>query len=128
MAATAGVAWQSTRMSLSAFAGWHRGWPSTPLQLTRPANGAPGEIILGVRNSQRWRDFYTLDLRGSYTWPLSNGEFSVVLEVTNATNRHNECCTALEASEDGQFFVSDTDHWLPTLANLGFSYRWRNRD
>jgi len=128
LAATAGIAWQGQRLSLSALTGWHRGWPTTPFELTQPSNGAPGGIILDKRNSQRWGDFYTLDLRGSYTWQLGNGDFSVVLEITNATNRHNECCTALEASEDGPFFESETDHWLPAIANIGFSYRWRNHD
>jgi len=128
LAATLGIAWQKSRVSLSALAGWHRGWPSTPFELTRPANGGPGGILLGARNSERWPDFFTLDLRGSYNWPLGNGDFSVVLEVTNATNRHNDCCTALQASADGPFLESKTDHWLPTIANLGFSYRWRNRD
>ena len=128
LAATAGIAWQGSRLSLSALAGWHRGWPGTPFELTQPANGDPGGIILDRRNSQRWGDFYTLDLRGSYTWPLGNGEFSVVVEVTNATNRHNECCAVLEASEDGPFFESETDQWLPAIANIGFSYRWGKRD
>ena len=128
LAATAGIAWQGSRLKLSALAGWHRGWPSTPFELTQPSNGDPGGIILDKRNSQRWGDFYTLDLRGSYTWQLGNGDFSVVLEVTNATNRHNECCAVLEASDDGPFFESETDQWLPAIANIGFSYRWRNRN
>jgi len=128
LAATVGIAWQNSRTSLSALTGWHRGWPSTPFELTQPLNGDPGEIILGARNSHRWGDYYTLDLRGSYNWPLSHGDFSVVLEVTNATNRHNACCAALQASADGPFFESKIDHWLPSIANLGFSYRWRNRD
>jgi hypothetical protein len=128
LAATAGIAWQKSRVSLSALAGWHRGWPATPFELTQPANGDPGGIILGARNSRRWQDFFTLDLRGSYTLPLSNGDFSIVLEVTNATNRPNDCCTALQASPDRSFFESKTDHWLPAIANLGFSYRWRNRN
>jgi outer membrane receptor protein involved in Fe transport len=114
LAATAGVAWQGSQLSLSALAGFHRGWPRTPVE------------SLGARNSDRWGDFFTLDLRGSYTWPMSNGDFMVVLEVTNATNRDNECCAALEASDDGQFFESHTSQWLPAILNIGFTYRWRN--
>jgi hypothetical protein len=84
--------------------------------------------LLGARNSDRWGDFFTLDLRGSYTWPMANGDFMVVLEVTNATNRHNKCCAALEATDDGPFFESDVHQWLPAIVNIGFSYRWRNQD
>ena len=112
---TAGVAWKSSRASVSALAGWHRGWPRTPLTL------APLEI--GPRNTSRWQDFYSLDLRGSWTWPLRSGEMSVVLDVTNALNRQNPCCVILRA---GPAFESATDHWLPAVVNLGFTYRWHS--
>jgi outer membrane receptor protein involved in Fe transport len=124
LAATAGVAWQGSQLSLSALAGWHRGWPRTPVELT--SNGSTGGVLLGARNSDRWGDFFSLDLRGSYTWPMANGDFMVVLEITNATNRRNPCCAALEASADGQFFESEVHQWLPAIANIGFTYRWRN--
>jgi outer membrane receptor protein involved in Fe transport len=126
LALTAGMSWQTSRLNLSALAGWHRGWPRTPLSFAEPMQaGIP--IVVGERNSDRWRDFFTLDLRGSYVWPLPHGEFSMVLEVTNATNRSNECCAVLESAGGGAF-TTDVDHWLPTIVNLGFSYRWRNRD
>ena len=84
-------------------------------------------LALGERNSARWGDFYSLDLRGSYVWPQKYGDFSLVLEVTNATNRANECCAVLETAPNGAF-RSEVDHWLPSIVNLGFSYRWRSRD
>jgi outer membrane receptor protein involved in Fe transport len=124
LAINVGATWQEgTRLSLSALAGWHRGWPRTPFELT--TDGAAGQILLGPRNADRWGDFYTLDLRGAYTWPFTQGDLSVVLEITNATNRRNECCAELRAAESGNFFESDTKSWLPAIVNLGFSYRWR---
>jgi outer membrane receptor protein involved in Fe transport len=128
VAATLGVAWQRSRLSLSALGTWHSGWPRTPFELTQPSNGAPGGIVLGDRNAERWGDFYALDLRAGYTWPLAYADFSLVLEVTNASNHVNECCAALELAEGGNFLQSDTDHWLPAIVNLGFSYRWRSRN
>ncbi len=125
LAMTAGLAWRGPRLSLSGFAGWHRGWPRTPISIVAPEGGSPGEVLLGDRNSERWGDFFSLDLRGSYAWPLANGDFSTVVEITNATNRRNECCTALSAADDGIFLESDTKHWLPVILNIGFSYRWR---
>jgi outer membrane receptor protein involved in Fe transport len=119
LALTLGASWQASRWNVSAFTGWHRGWPRTPFTLN--------PLTLGERNSDRWRDFYTVDLRGSYVWPQKYGDFSLVLEVTNATNRSNECCAVLETTPDGGF-TSQVDHWLPTIVNLGFSYRWRSRD
>jgi outer membrane receptor protein involved in Fe transport len=128
LALTAGLSWQRSGFNLSGLAGWHRGWPRTPLALagTPPIPG-DSAIVLGDRNSARWGDFYTLDLRGSHAWPLRHGDFSLVLEITNATDRGNECCAVLEAAGDGTFRAG-TDHWLPIIVNLGFSYRWRNRD
>lgn len=119
LAMTAGASWQASRWNVSALGSWHRGWPRTPLSLD--------PLALGKRNSARWGDFYTVDLRGSYVWPLRYGDFSVVLELTNATNHSNECCAVLETDANGAF-TSNVDHWLPTIVNLGFSYRWRNRD
>jgi len=119
LALTAGASWQASRWNASVFGGWHRGWPRTPLQLD--------PLTLGERNSARWRDFYTLDLRGSYVWPQKYGDFSLVLELTNATNRANDCCAVLETTPSGAYTV-EVDHWLPTIVNLGFSYRWRSRD
>jgi hypothetical protein len=119
LAVTLGASWQGSRWNASAFGGWHRGWPRTPFTLS--------PLSLGERNSARWGDFYTLDLRGSYVWPQKYGDFSLVLEVTNATDRSNECCAVLQTAPDGSF-RTETDRWLPTIVNLGFSYRWRSRD
>jgi outer membrane receptor protein involved in Fe transport len=113
---TAGLAWKSPRASLSALAGWHRGWPRTPLSLD--------PLAMGSRNSRRWGDFYSLDLRGSWSWQFATGEISVVLDVTNATNRSNDCCDVLQASEEAPPFSAKRDHWLPAIVNLGFTYRW----
>ena len=126
LALTAGVAWQGPRFNVSAFGGWHRGWPRTQVTFAEPPSMTVEPIVLGARNGDRWGDFYTLDLRGSYIWPRRTGDFSIVLEATNATNRENECCAVLQATGGG--FGQDIDHWLPAIVNLGFSYRWRNRD
>ena len=115
---TAGVAWKNSRASVSALGGWHRGWPRTPLT-TEP-------LQVGMRNSERWSDYYTLDLRGSWSWQFASGDLSIVLDVTNATNRSNPCCLLLEASEESSALESEVDQWLPTIFNIGFTYRWRS--
>jgi outer membrane receptor protein involved in Fe transport len=115
---TAGLSWKDSRASLSLLGGWHRGWPRTPLAME--------PLQPGPRNSARWGDFYSLDLRGSWTWQLANGDFAVVLDVTNAANRDNECCVVLGASGGNAALAAEVDHWLPTIVNLGFTYRWRS--
>ncbi|HET9474205.1 MAG TPA: TonB-dependent receptor [Steroidobacteraceae bacterium] len=115
---TAGLAWKNARASFSVLGGWHRGWPRTPVA-TQP-------VDVGIRNSERWGDFYTLDLRGSWSWQLAHGDFAVVLDVTNATNRANECCAVLESSGETGALETEVEHWLPTIFNIGFTYRWRS--
>jgi hypothetical protein len=126
VALSAGFAWEGPRLSLSALGGWHRGWPRTPYVLTPPSEAAPGSIALGARNVDRWANYFTLDVRGAWTWRLARGDLQTTLELTNATNRENPCCTSLEESSAGQFPTAETEDWLPIIVNLGISYRWRN--
>jgi hypothetical protein len=114
------MAWQGARYSLSALGTWHRGWPRTPYVIE------PGRVTLGSRNSERWSDFYSLDLRGSYRWQVGHGDLTATLELTNATNRDNECCALIERDDDTQSLTAEIDHWLPTIINLGITYRWHN--
>ncbi len=123
---TAGLAWKGSRASVSALAGWHSGWPRTRLELA-PSGSAPGAMhMLGARNAERWSDYYTLDLRGSWTWTFDSGDLSMVLDLTNSTNRRNECCLILETAGDSAALGTEVDHWLPAIINIGFTYRWRS--
>jgi outer membrane receptor protein involved in Fe transport len=117
LSVTAGLSWTHSRATISALGSWHRGWPRTRVSLD--------PLRLGTRNTDRWRDFYSLDLRGSWTWRLSHGDLSVVLDVTNSTNRDNDCCLILESGEELSSLEAQVDHWLPNLVNLGVQYRWR---
>lgn len=114
---TAGISWTHSRATVSALGGWHKGWPRSPVTFD--------PLTVGPRNTDRWGDFYSLDLRGSWTWRLSRADFSIVVDVTNATNRDNECCLLLESAETPSTVRGEVDHWLPNLLNLGFTYRWR---
>jgi len=113
----AGLAWKGSKASLSALAGWHTGWPRTPFDLE--------PLQLHARNSREWGDFFSLDLRGSWTWVFDSGDLSAVVDLTNATNRRNECCVVLEM-EDTSALGAEVDNWLPALINIGFTYRWRS--
>ena len=74
---------------------------------------------LRERNSRRWSDFITLDLRGSWTWNFASGDLSAVVDLTNATNRRNECCLVLEMDETAPVLTSEVD----TLAAGDHQYR-----
>ena len=122
LALTSGLSWQGARASVSAIVGWHRGWPRTPFELP----GSDGALELGLRGSERWGDFYSLDLRGAWTWPIANGELAAVLEITNATNRHNECCVDFEREEFAEPLEAEFSHWLPFIVNLGVTFRFHS--
>lgn len=120
---TAGLTWKGRSASVAALVGWHRGWPRTPYELT--AGGS--SLMLDSRNTGRWDDYYSLDLRGSWTWSYASGDLSAVVDLTNATNTRNECCAVLRMAGEPAMLDGDVDHWLPTIINLGFTYRWRSR-
>jgi hypothetical protein len=117
LSVNAGLAWKGASASLSALVGWHAGWPRTPVEYT--------PLLLAPRNSRRWGDYISLDIRGSWTWTFASGDLSAVVDLTNSTNRRNECCLDLEMEEPPQL-ASEIEHWLPTIINIGFTYRWRS--
>ena len=118
LSVTAGLAWKGSNATLSALAGWHSGWPSTQVTFS--------PLQLDARNSRRWSDYITLDLRGSWTWIFDSGDLSAVLDLTNATNRRNECCRILGMNENAPLLTSEVEDWLPAIINLGFTWRWRS--
>jgi outer membrane receptor protein involved in Fe transport len=119
LSVTAGLAWKGSNTSVSALAGWHAGWPRTPVEFS--------PLRIEARNARRWSDYITLDLRGSWTWIYDSGDLTTVLDVTNATNRRNDCCRILEMDESAAALTSNVENWLPTIVNIGFTYRWRSR-
>ena len=118
LSVTAGLAWKGSNSSISALLGWHSGWPRTPVEFS--------PLQVEARNSRRWGDFITLDLRGSWTWTYASGDLTAVLDLTNATNRRNECCLVLEMDEAAPVLAPEVDNWLPAIINIGFTYRWRS--
>ena len=127
LALTTGLSWQGTRASLSAIAGWHRGWPRTPFRWSDADAGLPQSLQLGSRSSARWGDFFSLDMRGAWTWTLARGDLAAVLEITNSTNQQNECCAVFSLDPGDTMVEQEITHWLPFVFNLGVTWRWHNR-
>jgi outer membrane receptor protein involved in Fe transport len=118
LSVTAGLAWKGSKASVSALAGWHAGWPRTPVEFS--------PLQIDARNSRRWGDFISLDLRGSWTWNYASGDLTAVVDLTNATNRRNECCRVLGMDDSAAVLTSEVENWLPALINIGVTYRWRS--
>jgi len=65
----------------------------------------------GLTGTDRWVEPGT-----AQCYPLSFGAYRRMREAEDKPlSRHRA-------------FGQDIDHWLPAIVNLGFSYRWRNRD
>ncbi len=127
-ALTMGTAWHTGRINASALVGWHRGWPSTPVMWVPQGTGMPAQLMVGARNSQRWRNYFTVDLRAEWTIPTGRSEWSAWAEVTNVGDRRNECCVRLTAPQISSAAAGlEPGSWLPRILNVGVTWRVRNR-
>jgi hypothetical protein len=109
---TAGVDWMRGYWRLGAVASVHQGWPTTHLD----------DAGLGERNAERFATRGALDLRAEYRRPLAVGSLAVSVEVTNAVNIGNTCCTELTAVDDSAgnpAFTTETSDWLPVVPSIG---------
>jgi hypothetical protein len=73
----------------------HTGWPTTPIHVFED-----DEIALGARNSTRLPWYGTLDIRAQRSFELTHGRLQVSIELTNATDHRNYCCSSLEFERD----------------------------
>jgi hypothetical protein len=111
-AVTAGIDWIRGQWRFGAVAGSHRGWPTTRVQ----------DDELDARNSDRFGDRVTLDLRAEYRRPLAIGSLAVNFEITNAINVGNTCCQRLIPLDDGAggtSFTTQESDWLPVVPSIG---------
>ncbi|MGC3983189.1 MAG: hypothetical protein QM808_18190 [Steroidobacteraceae bacterium] len=95
-ALTAGLNWSSNRWLLSGSSTLHSGWAYTPLQLNANSTSA----TLGQRNSQRFNDFASLELRAQYSMPVRAAQLQLFLELRNALDRDNICCRDITINTD----------------------------
>jgi len=79
--------------------------------------------IPGPRNESQLGSFASLDFRISRTWQLQRGSFMAFLEISNLTNRRNECCLDWDFEEDEDtgedVFERGVDYWMPLLPAIG---------
>ena len=109
-----GLQWRSGPWSLSGQGSWRAGWSRTEFQVSDSGVLLP---IIGERNRSRWPAQWNLDLRASWRKPLEIGLLEVALDVNNATNRSNPCCTDLRLTATG--LETRTRSWLPRYLNIG---------
>lgn len=77
----------------------------------------------GPRNAGRYPTFANLDLRIARKWKLPRGRLPAFVEVSNLTNRRNQCCLDWDLEEDEvsgeDVFERGIDYWTPLLPAIG---------
>lgn len=125
---TSGLTWTEGLVSTEMVAGWHRGWPRTPFEFNSATGLDAPSVTLGGRNSIRWGNYFTLDLRTSLAVPLGRSDFSLWAELTNTTGRRNPCCDRfLPAQPAVDPAITQTTSWFPRAFDLGFTWRFSKR-
>jgi len=78
-----------------------------------------------MRNSARWGNYATADLRLAQTMPLSYGELSLWVDATNVIDRGNQCCSGIsQAGQATAVPTLATNNWLTRIINVGFTWQF----
>jgi hypothetical protein len=119
-----GIGHDSRRWDLSVALGYHSGWPTTGLTLEEFAGETTA--IVAPRNALELGGYASLDLRASRAFALRVGSLDVFVEVSNATNRPNQCCVDFDLEEDssGEFLEQEYETWLPRVATFGVLWQF----
>lgn len=77
----------------------------------------------GVRNAGRYPSFASIDVRLARKWKLLRSRLTAFVEISNVTNRRNQCCLDWELEEDENtgedVFERGVDYWMPLLPAVG---------
>jgi len=121
-----GVVWRRGPWTVSAAGTYNTGWATTSTELV--ATDPIPLVATGPRNGERFGDYRTLDLRVARDWRLPNSLLTAFVELTNVTDRQNDCCVDYEVedvNDDGNLAWSlDKKHYLPVLPNIGVVWRF----
>jgi TonB dependent receptor/TonB-dependent Receptor Plug Domain len=124
-AVTGGVSWKKNAFSASTALRYHSGWPRTPVTLVPRFTPSAALVALGTRNSARWADYLSIDMRAAWTRTIGSNEWEVFTELSNVTNRSNDCCLALGLASPGAVAIAEIGRWQPRTLNVGVSWRVR---
>jgi hypothetical protein len=117
----AGLNWSHGPWGASLNSQWHSGWRRNELLFLPDST-----LELAPRNSRAWRDYSSLDARGTWARPLtSGGALQLYVEVDNLANRFNACCSddRITAGEDGAGLSREITSWLPRIYLIGATWQ-----
>ncbi|MFV2072790.1 MAG: TonB-dependent receptor domain-containing protein [Thermoanaerobaculales bacterium] len=109
---------------------FHTGWPTTGVTAETVINedGEEEVVVLpGPRNGERFPSYLRFDMRTSWTKTTRRGEFTLIFEAVNFTNRKNVCCVQgfdLIGLDNGTWIVrTEAGYWAPIIPSL--EIRWQ---
>ena len=121
-----GFGWSNRIWDVSLAASVHSGWPATDLTLIENGVDVNGDPILiavpGPRNALRHGTFASIDFRVSRRFKVRRGTLTAFVEISNVTNRSNECCNDWDITDDAAgnaILENSLDYWLPRLPAFG---------
>jgi outer membrane receptor protein involved in Fe transport len=123
----AGFSWRPGPWEIGSAISLHSGWPTTGMTLGLDEEEDIYFPIPGPRNAEQLGTFATLDVRIARKFPVGNGQLSAFIEVTNLTDRKNECCIDydIEEDQDEEIFLDvSVENWLPRIVALGILWEF----
>ncbi len=128
--ASGGVSWRNDRWEASLALAWHRGWPTTEVEL-ETLDPFP-VVAVEKRNDSNLSNYSRIDLRIARRFELgSAGELTAFLEVNNLTKRNNDCCVEYQIEEDFEevgaeepFLDVETRGSLPLIPSIGVIWKF----
>jgi hypothetical protein len=122
-ALSARMNWSTERWNVSA--GWiaRSGWPITAVALESDDDGVP-RVAANPRNTRRAARFESFNARIARNYDLDHTALSVFLEVTNAFDRRNVCCTSYEIDDETGDLALERQYSVPLLPSLGFLWQF----
>lgn len=121
--AVTGLSWTQGPWQLSGNLFWHNGWRQNTLAVAS-APGGNAQLVLAPRNADSWSDYFAFDARASWQRALPIGALQVYVEVSNATNHANLCCTEyrIAVPGDAASLEGERSTWLPRYGLLGVTW------
>jgi outer membrane receptor protein involved in Fe transport len=124
--ASAGLTWRGSRWEASLATSWHRGWPTTEVELVTLE---PFPLVeVGKRNATNVSNYSRIDLRIARRFELeSAGELTVFAEAANLLKRNNRCCIEyqLEDEEEEEVFLDvEPRGSLPLSPSIGVLWKF----
>lgn len=121
----AGLSWASGPWNATVATSYRTGWPTTPVSVT-DAGTPQAAIVVGRRNSIRYDDYSSVDLRVNRNFAIRRGDLDVFAEVTNAFDRRNPCCTDFSYAYPGGQLALEREyrHWLPLVPSVGVFWKF----